>query len=42
MNNKKQLEQKPDLFFPYYVDQSRLLDIYAILNGGIFRILRNH
>lgn len=23
-----------DLFFPYYVNQGRLLDIYAILNGG--------
>ena len=23
-----------DLFFPYYVNQSRLLDIYAILNRG--------
>lgn len=23
-----------DLFFPYYVNQSRLLDVYAILNGG--------
>lgn len=22
------------LFFPYYINQSRLLDIYAILNGG--------
>lgn len=25
---------KEQLFFPYYVNQSRLLDIYAILNGG--------
>lgn len=23
-----------ELFFPYYINQSRLLDIYAILNGG--------
>ena len=28
--HKKEIE----LFFPYYVNQSRLLDIYAILNGG--------
>lgn len=34
MNERRQVEQKLDLFFPYYVDQSRLLDIYAILNGG--------
>ncbi len=25
---------KMDLFFPYYINQSRLFDIYAILNGG--------
>lgn len=25
---------KMELFFPYYINQSRLLDIYAILNGG--------
>lgn len=25
---------KLELFFPYYVNQGRLLDIYAILNGG--------
>lgn len=25
---------RPELFFPYYINQSRLLDIYAILNGG--------
>ena len=23
-----------DLFFPYYVNRGRLLDIYAILNNG--------
>ena len=23
-----------ELFFPYYIDQARLLDLYAILNGG--------
>lgn len=27
-------ESGTDLFFPYYVNQSRLLDIYAILNRG--------
>jgi len=27
-------EKKTELFFPYYVNQGRLLDIYAILNGG--------
>lgn len=27
-------KNKLELFFPYYVNQSRLLDIYAILNGG--------
>ena len=27
-------QSKVELFFPYYVNQSRLLDIYAILNGG--------
>ena len=31
-NNDK--ETKVELFFPYYINQSRLLDIYAILNGG--------
>ena len=25
---------KVELFFPYYINQSRLLDLYAILNGG--------
>ena len=30
-HNDKQIEE---LFFPYYVNQGRLLDIYAILNGG--------
>lgn len=29
-DNKSRVE----LFFPYYINQSRLLDIYAILNGG--------
>ena len=32
MANKE--EKKTELFFPYYVNQGRLLDIYAILNGG--------
>lgn len=27
-------ENKKELFFPYYVNQGRLLDIYAILNDG--------
>lgn len=26
--------KKVELFFPYYINQGRLLDIYAILNGG--------
>lgn len=25
---------KKELFFPYYINQGRLLDIYAVLNGG--------
>ena len=32
MENKK--TDSIELFFPYYVNQSRLLDIYSILNGG--------
>lgn len=31
---KDDKETKVELFFPYYINQSRLLDIYAILNGG--------
>ena len=31
---KHDKETKVELFFPYYINQSRLLDIYAILNGG--------
>ncbi len=27
-------KSKLDIFFPYYINQSRLLDIYAIINGG--------
>lgn len=27
-------DKNVELFFPYYVNQGRLLDIYAILNGG--------
>lgn len=27
-------EKRKELFFPYYVNQGRLLDIYAILNNG--------
>ncbi len=33
MSNKN-AKENTELFFPYYVNQSRLLDIYAILNGG--------
>lgn len=33
MSNKKEQERQ-ELFFPYYINQERLLDIYAILNGG--------
>lgn len=33
MTTEKTTERKP-LFFPYYINQSRLLDIYAILNDG--------
>lgn len=33
MSKEKKGEQI-ELFFPYYVNQERLLDIYAILNGG--------
>lgn len=33
MSNGKE-DNKMELFFPYYINQSRLLDIYAILNGG--------
>ena len=33
MSNKKEIE-KTKLFFPYYINQSRLLDIYAVLNDG--------
>lgn len=29
-----QKEHQKELFFPYYINQGRLLDIYAILNGG--------
>lgn len=28
------VEKQKELFFPYYVNQGRLLDIYAILNDG--------
>lgn len=31
---KDEKKAKVELFFPYYINQSRLLDIYAILNGG--------
>ena len=32
--SKEQKNEQLELFFPYYVNQERLLDIYAILNGG--------
>lgn len=32
--SKEQKNEQLVLFFPYYVNQERLLDIYAILNGG--------
>ena len=32
--NKSETKTDIELFFPYYVNQGRLLDIYAILNGG--------
>ncbi len=31
---EESVEKKLELFFPYYINQGRLLDIYAILNGG--------
>lgn len=31
---EKKEDEKLELFFPYYINQGRLLDIYAILNGG--------
>ncbi len=34
MGDKKDEKSKVDIFFPYYINQSRLLDIYAIINGG--------
>jgi len=34
MSDEESKSQKTELFFPYYINQSRLLDIYAILNGG--------
>lgn len=30
----KENTSEAGLFFPYYINQGRLLDIYAILNGG--------
>lgn len=27
-------EGTPTIFFPYYINQSRLLDLYALINGG--------
>ena len=34
MGDKDSENNKVDIFFPYYINQSRLLDIYAIINGG--------
>lgn len=34
MASENKNKEEKILFFPYYVNQSRLLDIYAILNGG--------
>lgn len=34
MGDKDYKKSKVDIFFPHYVNQSRLLDIYAIINGG--------
>ncbi len=34
MGEKDNEKSKLDIFFPYYINQSRLLDIYAIINGG--------
>ena len=30
----KELDSRSELFFPYYINQGRLLDLYAILNDG--------
>jgi hypothetical protein len=35
MNKKEEIINSVELFFPYYINQSRLLDIYAIINGGL-------
>ena len=32
--SKEKKDEQIELFFPYYVNQERLLYIYAILNGG--------
>lgn len=34
MGDKDNERNNVDIFFPHYVNQSRLLDIYAIINGG--------
>lgn len=33
-NKKDKINKEIELFFPYYINQERLLDIYAIMNGG--------
>ena len=32
--SKKEGISRKELFFPYYINQGRLLDLYAVLNGG--------
>lgn len=34
MSEKKEDSSEEKLLFPYYIDQARLLDVYAALNGG--------
>ena len=34
MGENEKEKNKVEIFFPYYINQSRLLDIYAIINGG--------
>lgn len=34
MGDKDNERNNVDIFFPHYVNQSKLLDIYAIINGG--------
>lgn len=34
MGDKDKEKNSVNIFFPHYVNQSRLLDVYAIINGG--------